>query len=126
MREFNEPVMDLYERPLKDLRISVTGKCNFRCRYCMPEEIFGPNYLFMNEKSMLSFDEIIALIKGFVVLGVDKVRITGGEPLLRKDLHHLVSKIKETSDIKDIALTTNGSLLGKHAESVRRNRKSSA
>jgi GTP 3',8-cyclase len=104
-------VLDTLNRPLRDLRISVTDRCNFRCRYCMPEEIFGPGHLFLPDDDILTFDEIERLARIFVSLGVQKLRITGGEPLLRKDLPHLIQRLYRIDGVKDIALTTNGSLL---------------
>lgn len=107
--------IDQFERPLKDLRISVIDQCNFRCSYCMPAEIFGPDFRFLSNNELLSFDEIIRLTKFFVELGVEKIRLTGGEPLLRKDLDSLIKSLKNINGIKDIALTTNGVYLPKHA-----------
>jgi cyclic pyranopterin phosphate synthase len=104
-------VLDTLNRPLRDLRISVTDRCNFRCRYCMPEEIFGPGYFFLPDEDILTFDEIERLAGIFVSLGVQKLRITGGEPLLRKDLPQLIKRLYRIDGVKDIALTTNGSLL---------------
>lgn len=106
---------DQLDRPLRDLRISVTDRCNFRCRYCMPEEIFGPDYQFLPREDLLSFEEITRLTRLFVDLGVEKIRITGGEPLLRRDLDKLIRMLTDMEGVKDIALTTNGSLLDKHA-----------
>lgn len=106
-------VLDKLHRPLRDLRISVTDRCNFRCRYCMPEEIFGPGYSFLPNDKILSFDEIERLTRIFVSLGVKKLRITGGEPLLRKDLPRLIERLNQIDGVEDIALTTNGSLLKK-------------
>ncbi|MCA0987715.1 GTP 3',8-cyclase MoaA [Guptibacillus algicola] len=108
-------VYDVYQRPLRDLRISVTDRCNFRCRYCMPEETFGPDYEFLPKASLLSFEEITRLARLFVGLGVEKIRLTGGEPLLRKDLDVLVHMLATIDGLNDIALTTNASLLKKHA-----------
>ncbi|WP_201318597.1 GTP 3',8-cyclase MoaA [Paenibacillus sp. EPM92] len=108
-------VLDKLQRPLRDLRISVTDRCNFRCRYCMPEEIFGPDYAFLSDDNILTFDEIERLSRIFVSLGVKKLRITGGEPLLRKDLPALIKRLKLIDGVEDIALTTNGSLLKKFA-----------
>jgi len=107
--------LDKLQRPLKDLRISVTDRCNFRCRYCMPEEIFGPDYSFLSNDKILSFDEIERITRIFVSLGVRKLRITGGEPLLRKDLPELIQRLNEIDGVEDIGLTTNGSLLKKFA-----------
>ncbi|OQR55808.1 GTP 3',8-cyclase MoaA [Bacillus sp. CDB3] len=107
--------LDKLDRPLKDLRISVTDRCNFRCRYCMPEEIFGRDYSFLSNDKILSFDEIERITRIFVSLGVRKLRITGGEPLLRKDLPKLIQRLNEIDGVEDIGLTTNGSLLKKFA-----------
>lgn len=114
-----QEIVDQLGRPLRDLRISVTDRCNFRCRYCMPEEIFGPDYAFMSKISILSFEEITRLARIFSGLGVDKIRITGGEPLLRRGLPQLIAEIRRIPGIEDIALTTNGSLLGKQAADLR-------
>ncbi|PFZ07572.1 GTP 3',8-cyclase MoaA [Bacillus pseudomycoides] len=105
--------LDTLHRPLRDLRISVTDRCNFRCRYCMPEEIFGPDYSFLSNDKILSFDEIERVARIFVSLGVRKLRITGGEPLLRKNLPELIERLNKIDGVEDIGLTTNGSLLKK-------------
>lgn len=110
-----EVILDKLRRPLKDLRLSVTDRCNFRCRYCMPEEIFGPDYPFLASDKILSFDEMERLTRIFVSLGVTKIRITGGEPLLRKDLPELIQRLKSIAGVEDIGITTNGSLLKKFA-----------
>jgi len=110
-----ETILDKLQRPLKDLRLSVTDRCNFRCRYCMPEEIFGPNYPYLASEKILSFDEMERLTRIFVSLGVRKVRITGGEPLLRRDLPELIRRLNSIDGVEDIAITTNGSLLKKFA-----------
>ncbi|GAB6452193.1 MULTISPECIES: GTP 3',8-cyclase MoaA [Bacillus] len=107
--------LDKLQRPLKDLRISVTDRCNFRCRYCMPEEIFGPGYSFLSNDKILSFDEIERITRIFVSLGVRKLRITGGEPLLRRGLPQLIERLNKIDGVEDIGLTTNGSLLKKFA-----------
>ncbi|MBY7111942.1 GTP 3',8-cyclase MoaA [Bacillus sp. 17RED48] len=107
--------LDKLQRPLKDLRISVTDRCNFRCRYCMPEEIFGPDYSFLSNDKILSFDEIERITRIFVSLGVRKLRITGGEPLLRRGLPQLIERLNNIDGVEDIGLTTNGSLLKKFA-----------
>ncbi|KAB2439437.1 GTP 3',8-cyclase MoaA [Bacillus luti] len=107
--------LDKLQRPLKDLRISVTDRCNFRCRYCMPEEIFGPDYSFLSNDKILSFDEIERITRIFVSLGVRKLRITGGEPLLRRGLPGLIERLNKIDGVEDIGLTTNGSLLKKFA-----------
>jgi cyclic pyranopterin phosphate synthase len=116
-------VKDQFNRPLKDLRISVTDRCNFRCTYCMPKEVFDSNYQYLPHSHLLSFEEIIKLAKNFVQLGVQKIRLTGGEPLLRKNIEFLIeqlAKIKtlDGSDL-DLTLTTNGSLLERKAQSLK-------
>ena len=102
---------DSLQRPLHDLRISVTDRCNFRCGYCMPKDIFGKGYPFLKKSALLSYEQIEKLVRVFTRLGVHKIRLTGGEPLLRKDLEYLVEKIALIGGIEDIALTTNASLL---------------
>ena len=96
---------------MRDLRISVTDRCNFRCPYCMPAEIFGSRYAFLPKPEILSFEEIERLVRIFVDLGVRKLRLTGGEPLLRADLPDLVQGLSSIAGVEDIALTTNGYLL---------------
>lgn len=103
--------MDSLGRPLHDLRISVTDRCNFRCTYCMPKELFGRDFPFLGREQLLSFEEITRLARLFVRNGVEKIRLTGGEPLLRRDLEHLVAQLAAIEGLRDIALTTNGSLL---------------
>jgi cyclic pyranopterin phosphate synthase len=110
---------DSLQRPLQDLRISVIDRCNFRCRYCMPEEVFGPDFQFLPKDQLLSFEEIMRLAQLFASMGVKKIRLTGGEPLLRKDLPKLIEMLKSIKGISDIALTTNGSLLAKQAKSLK-------
>jgi GTP 3',8-cyclase len=110
---------DTLQRPLRDLRISVTDRCNFRCRYCMPEEVFGPEHMFLPKNRLLSFEEIVRLSEIFASLGVEKIRITGGEPLLRKELPMLIRMLNSIEGIKDVALTTNGSLLAKYAKELK-------
>lgn len=88
-----EKIRDSLQRPLQDLRISVIDRCNFRCTYCMPAEVFGPEYAFLQEEFLLTFDEIERLAKLFVSMGVKKIRLTGGEPLLRKDLTQLIERL---------------------------------
>jgi GTP 3',8-cyclase len=112
-------VVDQWKRPLRDLRISVTDQCNFRCSYCMPKEIFGPDYPFLSNKELLSFDEIVLIAAQFAKAGVEKVRITGGEPLLRKGLPELLRRLRQIEGIQDIALTTNGVLLPKLATELK-------
>ncbi len=108
------PLTDTLNRPLRDLRISVTDRCNFRCVYCMPKEIFGPDYQFLPRAEILTFEEITRLARIFVGLGARKIRLTGGEPLVRRDLHLLVAMLAKILNI-DLTLTTNGSLLAKQA-----------
>src|SRR5690625_1842441 len=106
-------IVDTFGRPMRDLRISVTDRCNFRCTYCMPKEIFGDDYQFLPQAEILTFEEITRLAKLFAKLGVKKIRLTGGEPLLRNNLAELVAQLHENEQIEDIGLTTNGVLLGK-------------
>ena len=114
---------DTLGRPLRDLRISVTDRCNFRCNYCMPSEIFGKDYAFLPQSSLLSFEEITRLATIFVAHGVEKIRLTGGEPLLRKNLEVLIGMLArlQTPQGKplDITLTTNGSLLARKAQALK-------
>ena len=109
---------DKFGRKLEDLRISVTDRCNFRCRYCMPEELYGEAFEFLKKDQILSFEEIIRLSEIFVSLGVKKIRLTGGEPLVRKNIVKLVSSIAKINNDLDIAMTTNGYLLGKYASDL--------
>ena len=102
---------DTLGRPLRDLRISVTDRCNFRCTYCMPKEVFGRDFAFLRRDELLSFEEIARLVRHFVANGVEKVRLTGGEPLLRRDLERLVEQLAAIDGLRDVALTTNGSTL---------------
>jgi cyclic pyranopterin phosphate synthase len=102
---------DALNRPMKALRVSVTDRCNFRCPYCMPRDKFGAGFTFLERKEILSFEEIVRLVGIFVGLGVEKVRLTGGEPLLRNDLTKLVSALAAVPGLKELTLTTNGSLL---------------
>ncbi|WP_019415025.1 GTP 3',8-cyclase MoaA [Paenisporosarcina sp. TG20] len=110
------PLQDQLRRPIRDLRISVTDRCNFRCSYCMPKEVFGDDYVFLPKQDLLSFEEIHRLTKLFVSLGVKKIRLTGGEPLMRRGLPELVEKILSVDGVEDIGLTTNGLLLGHLAQ----------
>jgi cyclic pyranopterin phosphate synthase len=113
--------LDKLARPLHDLRISVMDRCNFRCPYCMPKEKFHDNYRFLKSQDRLSFDEILRLSRLFAALGVRKLRLTGGEPLLRANLSDLVGDLTMIPGIEDIALTTNGVLLGQHAVDLHAN-----
>ena len=99
-------ITDKFDRPLRDLRISVTDRCNFRCTYCMPAEVFGESYRFLPKDEILTFEEITRLARIFVGLGVKKVRITGGEPLLRNDLHRLIAMLAEIDGVEDLTITT--------------------
>ena len=110
--------IDALGRGLRDLRISVTDRCNFRCRYCMPMEVFGAGYAFMPREELLTFEEIVALTRLLVPMGIRKVRLTGGEPLLRRGLEDLVAMIAAVEGVEDIAITTNGVLLAHHAEAL--------
>ncbi|MEX2619868.1 MAG: GTP 3',8-cyclase MoaA [Egibacteraceae bacterium] len=111
--------VDRLNRPLRDLRVSVTDRCNFRCTYCMPRERFGPDHQFLERAELLTFEEITRVVAAFARQGVAKVRLTGGEPLVRRDLATLVSAIAQVDGIEDIALTTNGSLLPGQAQRLR-------
>jgi GTP 3',8-cyclase len=110
---------DTLGRPIRDLRISVMDRCNFRCPYCMPRETFHDKYRFLNSHERLSFDEIVRLTRLFAQLGVRKLRLTGGEPLLRANLADLIGDLTEIAGIEDIALTTNGVLLAKYAAELK-------
>jgi cyclic pyranopterin phosphate synthase len=107
-------VRDTLDRPLRDLRISVTDRCNFRCVYCMPKEVFGRDYAFLDRRELLTFEEIERLARAFVAHGVEKIRITGGEPLVRRDLERLIEQLAAIEGL-DLTLTTNGSLLPQKA-----------
>ncbi len=111
-------VRDTLDRPLRDLRISVTDRCNFRCVYCMPKEVFGRDYAFLDRRELLTFEEIERLARAFVAHGVEKIRITGGEPLVRRDLERLIEQLAAIDNL-DLTLTTNGSLLPQKAALLR-------
>ncbi|MGH8090805.1 MAG: GTP 3',8-cyclase MoaA [Rudaea sp.] len=113
------PVRDALRRPLHDLRISVIDRCNFRCTYCMPEDQYALDHVFLGKDQRLRFEEIERIARAFVALGVRKLRLTGGEPLLRRDLHELVRQLALIPDVEDIALTTNGVLLPRVARALR-------
>jgi len=113
------PAQDRLGRPLHDLRISVMDRCNFRCTYCMPAETYGEGYAFLRNEQRLSFDEIERVCRAAAKLGVSKLRLTGGEPLLRPNLAELVARLRRIEGIDDIALTTNGVLLPRHATELR-------
>ena len=112
-------VRDQYQRPLHDLRISVTDRCNFRCPYCMPAEVFGPGHAFLRDPQLMTLAELVRIVRAFQALGVEKVRLTGGEPLLRADVPELIRALKHDLGVKDVALTTNGWLLEKLAPALR-------
>ena len=112
------PLADTRARPMRDLRISVTDRCNFRCVYCMPREVFDSNYRFLKHEDILSFEEIARLARVFVGLGVSKIRLTGGEPLVRRNLDRLIAMLAELS--VEVTLTTNGSLLAKQAAALKK------
>jgi cyclic pyranopterin phosphate synthase len=107
-------VRDTFGRPLRDLRISVTDRCNFRCVYCMPKEVYGRDHRFLERRELLSFEEIARVAQIFVASGVEKIRITGGEPLVRRDLERLIAQLAPLG--ADLTLTTNGSLLPQKAQ----------
>ena len=111
-------VLDTLGRPMRDLRVSVTDRCNFRCVYCMPKEVFGRDHAFLPRAEILDFEEIERVVRASVALGVRKVRLTGGEPLVRRNLETLVGMLAEIDGIDDLTLTTNASLLAGHAQSL--------
>ncbi len=113
-----EPLLDRHGRPLETLRVSVTDRCNFRCVYCMPKEVFGREYAFLDRKELLSLEEIARVAGVFAQLGVRTVRITGGEPLVRRNVEHLVELLAAIEPKLELALTTNGSLLRQKAETL--------
>ncbi len=119
----NAPVLDARSRALHDLRISVTDRCNFRCSYCMPKEVFHKDYPYLPHSDLLSFEEITRTAQAFVALGVRKIRLTGGEPLLRKNIEVLIAQLAALrtpeGQALDITLTTNGSLLARKAQSLK-------
>ena len=110
-------LVDTRARPMRDLRISVTDRCNFRCVYCMPREVFDAHHEFLPHSAILTFEEIVRLARIFVSLGVEKIRLTGGEPLVRRELHRLVAMLSELA--VEVTLTTNGSLLKKQVKALK-------
>ena len=112
-------LVDRRERPLHDLRISITDRCNFRCTYCMPREHFGPEHDFLKREALLTYEEITTVVRALLPTGLRKVRLTGGEPLLRRDINTLIAMIREIGPDLDMALTTNGALLKRHAIGLR-------
>ncbi|TFH36583.1 MAG: radical SAM protein, partial [Anaerolineales bacterium] len=120
LMEMNQlPILDTRGRPLRDLRVSVTDRCNFRCSYCMPKELFGSDHAFLPREELLSFEEITRLVRIFQSLGVRKIRLTGGEPLLRKQIEHLVEKLAGIPDL-ELSMTTNASLLAMKARALKK------
>jgi cyclic pyranopterin phosphate synthase len=114
-----EPLLDTFGRPLETLRVSITDRCNFRCVYCMPKEVYGRDHVFLERKELVSLEEIARVVGVFAQLGVRTVRITGGEPLVRRNVEHLVELLREIPDL-ELALTTNGALLPQKAEALAR------
>ena len=123
IREEGGRILDARGRPLRDLRISVTDQCNFRCRYCMPKEKFGSRHKFLSHTELLTFEEILMVAKAFSALGVEKIRLTGGEPLLRRHIEELVAKLKAletpTGKSLEVAITTNAAILGRKAQALK-------
>jgi len=111
-------LLDTLNRPLRDLRISVTDRCNFRCVYCMPKEVFGGDFQFLEREQLLTFEEIARLARVFVTLGAEKIRLTGGEPLVRRNLERLIAMLSSIPGL-DLSLTTNGSLLVRQAQALK-------
>src|SRR3954469_639365 len=109
---------DTFHRPLRDLRVSITDRCNFRCVYCMPKEVYGRDFAFLPRRDLLTFEEIARLASVFVGLGVEKIRLTGGEPLIRRDVERLVEMLAAIPGL-DLTLTTNGALLDAKARALR-------
>lgn len=112
-------LLDKFNRPFKDIRISITDRCNFRCTYCMPAEIYGESYEFLPRADLLTFEEIVRLTRIFVRLGAEKVRITGGEPLVRSQVEKLIAMLADIDGVKDLTLTTNGYLLPQKAQALK-------
>src|ERR1700752_3182344 len=110
---------DALARPLRDLRVSVTDRCNFRCTYCMPKEVFDADYAFLPHEEVLTFEEIVRLARIFRSLGTEKIRLTGGEPLLRKGIEQLIAMLREAVPEVDLTLTTNGSALKAKAKALK-------
>ncbi len=116
--QLNTATRDRLGRPLRDLRISITDRCNFRCTYCMPKEVFGKDYQFLERSALLSFEEITRLARAFTQHGVEKIRLTGGEPLIRRNIEQLITMLAEIPGL-DLTLTTNGSSLARKAASLK-------
>lgn len=115
----NQPLQDTMQRPLRDLRISVTDRCNFRCTYCMPAEVFHEKFKFLKREKLLTYEEITRLAKLFVAEGAVKLRLTGGEPLLREEIEVLVNMLAQIDGVEDLAMTTNAYLLPKKAQQLK-------
>ena len=113
------PILDRFRRPLRDLRISVTDRCNFRCPYCMPAEIYGERYRFLPRESLLTFEEVARVVRVMARLGVSKARITGGEPLVRAEVDSLVAMLAEVEGVEDLTMTTNAYLLPQFAQRLK-------
>jgi cyclic pyranopterin phosphate synthase len=113
------PIQDTLQRPVRDLRISVTDRCNLRCGYCMPRDVFGPEYKFLDRKELLTYEETTTIARIFARIGVRKIRLTGGEPLLRRDLPLLIEMLAAIEGIEDLSLTTNGVLLKEQARAIK-------
>ena len=119
MSDIIAPITDQFKRPFRDLRISVTDRCNFRCTYCMPAEIYGDKYTFLSKKDLLSFEEITRVARISVRLGARKIRLTGGEPLVRQEIESLVALLAQIESVDDLAMTTNAYLLPQKAETLK-------
>jgi cyclic pyranopterin phosphate synthase len=119
-RASGRPLTDVLDRPLRDLRISVTDRCNFRCTYCMPRQVFGRGFHFLARTEILTFEEISRLARAFVACGVGKIRITGGEPLVRSDVEKLIAMLAPIDGLRDLTLTTNCSLLKSKARGLKK------
>jgi len=113
------PLLDRLGRPFRDLRISVTDRCNFRCSYCMPEQVYGEHYRFLPKRDLLTFEEIVRVARLMIGLGARKIRLTGGEPLVRQQIERLVAQLAALEGLEDLAMTTNGFLLAEKAAALR-------
>src|SRR5215213_3555885 len=109
---------DTLHRPLRDLRVSITDRCNFRCVYCMPKEVYGRDYAFLPRRDLLTFEEIARLAQVFAGQGLEKIRLTGGEPLVRREVERLVEMLAAVPGLGDLAMTTNGSALARKARAL--------
>ncbi len=117
--ELSVPLLDRLGRPFRDLRISVTDRCNFRCSYCMPEQVYGEHYRFLPKRDLLTFEEIVRVARLMMSLGARKIRLTGGEPLVRQQIERLVAQLAALEGLEDLAMTTNGFLLAEKAAALR-------